>query len=106
GTGVPGHQERGSSGCQSLPPVSFSRSAWSASSEASEAEGSVSVVVSPPEEYDAASPASTSACLASSCCLTWASQRACAWAYWSSTTLRCSSSPASHSPVSGSKPSG
>src|SRR5262249_33986071 len=59
-----------------FPPVSFSRSACSASSEASEP-----LVSSVLEEYDVASPASASACLASACCLTWASQRACALAY-------------------------
>src|SRR6476661_10552950 len=88
------------------PPVSFSRSACSASSEASEppvspeplSDEDVSV---PPLEYDVASPASTSALAASACCLTCASQRACALAYCSSQVARCSSKPSSHSPVSG-----
>lgn len=57
-----------------LPPVSFSRSACSASSEASEPADSS--VVAAEDEYEVASLASASACLASACCLTWASQRA------------------------------
>ena len=69
------------------PPVSFSRSAWSASSLASEPPSSAGAS----EEYDVDSPASASALRASACCLTCASQRACALAYWSSQTPRCSS---------------
>src|SRR3954466_15495485 len=84
------------------PPVSLSRSAWSASSLASEPESSAGTS----EEYDVASPASASAFLASCCCLTWASHRACASACCFSQAARCSSKPWSHSPVSGSKPSG
>ena len=53
-----------------------------------------------------ASLASAAETFASACCLTCCSQRACALAYWSSQMARWSSKPSSHSPVSGSKPSG
>ena len=52
------------------------------------------------------SAASASASRDACTCLVWASQRSRASAYCFSHVSRCFSKPSSHSPVSGSKPSG